>query len=172
MLDVGAGTGLLSLDAMRRVGPTGQVVAFDLSRDALAVCRGAACESEGSAGNPIPGCVAGDAVRLPFADGAFDAVVARSVLMYVADGRPRLLRLRRVVRPGGRISIFEPINNASRRFARNMGLDLSAVQPTYRQVAAHWQRSWQQREAILSLDERDLVSLFVEARVHVRGAAL
>jgi SAM-dependent methyltransferase len=41
--------------------------------------------------------------RLPFADGAFDAVVASLVLHYLQDWGPALAELRRVLRPGGRL---------------------------------------------------------------------
>lgn len=160
VLDVGAGTGLLTLDACRRVGPTGQVVAVDLSRDALAVCSR---PSGGDDAAPIPACAVGDATALPFADQAFDVVLVRSVLMYVDDRPAAIHELRRVLRPGGRVSLFEPIHSASRRYPRNMGLDLSAVGPDHRQVAIKWQSTWEQRGAILSFDERDLADAFVGA---------
>ncbi|MFF3209168.1 class I SAM-dependent methyltransferase [Streptomyces sp. NPDC002886] len=41
--------------------------------------------------------------RLPFADGAFDDVVASLVLHYLEDWGPTLAELRRVLRPGGRL---------------------------------------------------------------------
>ncbi len=41
--------------------------------------------------------------RLPFADGAFDDVVASLVLHYLADWGPTLAEFRRVLRPGGRL---------------------------------------------------------------------
>ena len=40
---------------------------------------------------------------LPFADGAFDDVVAWLVLHYLEDWAPTLAELRRVLRPGGRL---------------------------------------------------------------------
>lgn len=40
---------------------------------------------------------------LPFADGAFDDVVASLVLHYLEDWGPTLAELRRVLRPGGRL---------------------------------------------------------------------
>lgn len=49
--------------------------------------------------------------RLPFADGAFDDVVASLVLHYLEDWEPTLAELRRVLRPGGRLiaSVDHPI---------------------------------------------------------------
>jgi SAM-dependent methyltransferase len=41
--------------------------------------------------------------RLPFADGAFDDVVASLVLHYLEDWGPTLAEIRRVLRPGGRL---------------------------------------------------------------------
>lgn len=41
--------------------------------------------------------------RLPFADGAFDDVVASLVLHYLEDWEPALAEMRRVLRPGGRL---------------------------------------------------------------------
>ncbi len=51
--------------------------------------------------------VAGDATRLPFADGAFDAVTISFGLRNVVDTSAALREMRRVVRPGGRVVICE-----------------------------------------------------------------
>src|SRR5207302_1795244 len=81
-LDVGAGTGLLALEAQRRVGPSGEVVALDISYDALRECQRQA-GPDGTAARPSP--VVGSVVPMPFRDGSFDAVLTRSVLIYVVD---------------------------------------------------------------------------------------
>jgi demethylmenaquinone methyltransferase / 2-methoxy-6-polyprenyl-1,4-benzoquinol methylase len=58
---------------------------------------------------PAPGLgfVAGDALALPFADGAFDAVTISFGLRNVADTGAALSELLRVTRPGGRLVVCE-----------------------------------------------------------------
>ncbi|MFG0334824.1 MAG: class I SAM-dependent methyltransferase [Maioricimonas sp. JB049] len=51
--------------------------------------------------------VQADAACLPFADRSFDAAVANLILSVVPDGRRCLEELCRVVRPGGRIVVFD-----------------------------------------------------------------
>jgi demethylmenaquinone methyltransferase/2-methoxy-6-polyprenyl-1,4-benzoquinol methylase len=51
--------------------------------------------------------VAADALRLPFADGAFDAVTVSFGLRNMNDTVAALAELRRVVRPGGRLVVCE-----------------------------------------------------------------
>ncbi|WP_275006264.1 demethylmenaquinone methyltransferase [Promicromonospora iranensis] len=51
--------------------------------------------------------VAGDAMRLPFADASFDAVTISFGLRNVADTSKALREMLRVVRPGGRVVICE-----------------------------------------------------------------
>jgi SAM-dependent methyltransferase len=50
----------------------------------------------------------GDLMRLPFPDGAFDAVLLNEVLEHVPDERATLSELRRVLRPGGVLLLFSP----------------------------------------------------------------
>jgi demethylmenaquinone methyltransferase/2-methoxy-6-polyprenyl-1,4-benzoquinol methylase len=51
--------------------------------------------------------VAGDALRLPFADGSFDAATISFGLRNTADPHAALAEMRRVVRPGGRLVVCE-----------------------------------------------------------------
>ena len=51
--------------------------------------------------------VAGDATRLPFADGAFDAATISFGLRNIVDVGSALLEMARVVRPGGRLVVCE-----------------------------------------------------------------
>lgn len=58
------------------------------------------------AGRPVPK-VAGDATKLPFADGVFDAVTISFGLRNVVDHVAGLREMARVTRPGGRLVVCE-----------------------------------------------------------------
>jgi demethylmenaquinone methyltransferase/2-methoxy-6-polyprenyl-1,4-benzoquinol methylase len=108
VLDLAAGTGTVS-GILARSGA--QCVACDFSLGMLQV--GAA--RLGRTGRPGIGFVAGDALALPFADGAFDAVTISFGLRNVADPQFALAEMRRVTRPGGRLLICEFSHLPSRR---------------------------------------------------------
>jgi arsenite methyltransferase len=103
VVDVGAGTGLLTIGALERIGDDGTVFAVDPSVDALDALRRNV--SRGGVSYLV-----GTAEVLPLPDESADAAVARSVLMYVADLAEAARELHRVLRRGGRLSVFEPLN--------------------------------------------------------------
>ncbi len=95
VLDLAAGTGTSSAPVALS-GAT--AVACDFSLGMLAA---------GKRERPRLAFVAGDAIRLPFADRAFDAVTISFGLRNVADPRAALAEMRRVTRPRGRVVICE-----------------------------------------------------------------
>ena len=95
ILDLAAGTGA-STAAFARAGAT--TIACDFSAGMLA---------EGRRRHPELTFVGGDALRLPFADGAFDAVTISFGLRNVASVEQALVELGRVTRPGGRLVVLE-----------------------------------------------------------------
>jgi SAM-dependent methyltransferase len=108
LLDVGTGDGLIAFGALERLGPSGQVIFSDISQDLLDHCS-AAASSEGL----LDRCrfVLAPADQLAaVADASVDAVTTRSVLIYVKDKARAMREFFRVLRPGGRASLFEPIN--------------------------------------------------------------
>jgi ubiquinone/menaquinone biosynthesis C-methylase UbiE len=163
LLDVGAGTGLIALDARRRTGWEGLVVALDISADALGEARRRAVDTVDEA--PLH-LVRADALDLPFADNAFDVVCTRSVLIYVKDKAAAIRELHRVLRPNGRASIFEPINDVARAHAWAGGRspDMPAsVEPEHGRIVAYLNDQSKDSGTMLGFDERDLVRWFVEA---------
>jgi demethylmenaquinone methyltransferase/2-methoxy-6-polyprenyl-1,4-benzoquinol methylase len=96
VLDLAAGTATSSA-ALATSGA--DVVGCDFSLGMLRV--GAKAQHEGV------DLVAGDALRLPFADASFDAVTISFGLRNVADADLALRELLRVTRPGGRVVVCE-----------------------------------------------------------------
>lgn len=105
VVDLGCGFGFLSLEAARLVGSEGMVYAVDQSLEALQVLEGRARER----GLRNLRVLNADVTRLPLPDERFDAVMARSVLSYVPERKKALMESFRVLRPGGRISLCEPV---------------------------------------------------------------
>lgn len=101
VLDVGSGPGFLASEIADAVGATGQVCGVEISAPLVAVAR-SQC-----AWQPTVAIREGDAARLPYADGSFDAVVSTQVLEYVADIDAAIAEIFRVVRAGGRIAILD-----------------------------------------------------------------
>jgi demethylmenaquinone methyltransferase / 2-methoxy-6-polyprenyl-1,4-benzoquinol methylase len=95
VLDLGAGTGTSSLPFTAAGAVT---VPCDFS---LGMLR------EGKRRHPELPLTAGDATRLPFADGVFDAVTISFALRNVQDTDAALREMRRVTRPGGRLVVCE-----------------------------------------------------------------
>lgn len=97
VLDVGAGTGAVSLLAQELVTETGLVVALDPSRGMLAEAKQ----------RGVKHTFMGLGERLPFADASFDVVSMGYALRHVADLVLLFEEYRRVLKPGGKILLLE-----------------------------------------------------------------
>ncbi len=102
LLDVGTGYGEPGLTAARAVAPGGHVTLQDLSGEMLALAHGRVAGAD--LGEVEVDIVEGDADELTLPAGRLDAVISRSVLMYLADPVASLTRLRAGLRPGGRLA--------------------------------------------------------------------
>lgn len=99
VLDVATGEGGLAR-ALLRQQPTARVVGLDFTREMLLIGRAR------SLGQSVR-WTEGDALRLPFPNDSFDAVVNAFMLRNVTDVWATLAEQARVVRPGGRVVCLE-----------------------------------------------------------------
>ena len=98
VLDVAAGAGEQSVTAARKVGPSGYVLATDLSPEILEFAQKLAKES---GINNIETRVM-DGEHLTIEDARFDAVISRVGLIYFPDQQKALREMLRVLKPGGK----------------------------------------------------------------------
>jgi arsenite methyltransferase len=157
LLDVGCGDGLIAFGALERGAR--EVVFADRSSDLLEICREHA-EELGEAER----CrfVEASAERLDgIEDGSVDAVTTRSVLIYVAGKAAAFAEFARVLRPGGRISLWEPINRfgMDERRRTHGGYDLSAVADLAGRVFGLFDEIQPEGDPMTDFDERDLLRL-------------
>ncbi|WP_175108258.1 class I SAM-dependent methyltransferase, partial [Pararobbsia alpina] len=107
LVDIGTGDGLVAFRAIERFGPSLKVILTDVSApmlehvEAIATSRGVREQCE------FIHCGADDLHDI--ADASCDAVTTRAVLAYVPDKQRALLEFHRILKPGGRLSIAEPI---------------------------------------------------------------
>jgi demethylmenaquinone methyltransferase/2-methoxy-6-polyprenyl-1,4-benzoquinol methylase len=103
VLDVATGTGMVAAALVRRTGC--HVVALDQSAQMLGGLRARIAADPALAARIEP--LEGQAERLPFEDGAFDALTFTYLLRYVEDPAATLRELARVVKPGGTVANVE-----------------------------------------------------------------
>jgi arsenite methyltransferase len=136
VLDVGTGQGLLGLAALERNGPAGHVIFSDVSEPSLADCR---------------------------AEVAVDVLVERAVLLFIQDRARAFAEYHRVLRPGGRLSIAEPLNSwmGVDRPGYLWGYDVTEVIDLERKIHAADQENGgtADDELLRGFDDRDLVAM-------------
>ncbi len=102
VLEIGCGSGEL---LRRLAGRGGVAVGVDISAAGLGLARGRA--GRGPKGGPMR-LICARAEDLPFATGAFDAVVAQHLVEHLREPARALREWRRVLKPGGRLALVTP----------------------------------------------------------------
>jgi SAM-dependent methyltransferase len=108
VLDMGCGGGRHAFELARRGA---DVVALDYSFDELVPVQNMlnAMRTEGQVPvGSVTRAVRGDATRLPFADAAFDRIIAAEVMEHIDDDGAAAAELARVLRPGGMLAVTVP----------------------------------------------------------------
>jgi arsenite methyltransferase len=101
VIDVGCGPGFYAAELLEQVWPQGGVVGIDTSAPMLAAAA-RRCEGRGRAEfHEAP------ATRLPVESASFDRALSVQVMEYVADVPAALAEIHRVVRPGGRVVVWD-----------------------------------------------------------------
>ena len=101
ILDVGCGPGFYALELLDEVGLDGHVVGVDSSPQMLAIA------ADRCAHHDNVDFREGQATALPVEDGSFDRALCVQVLEYVDDATAALAEMRRALRPGGRVLVWD-----------------------------------------------------------------
>ena len=124
VLDVGAGTGVVSMLAQEIVGANGEVTALDPSEGMLAVAKT----------RDIKNTVQGLGEDMPFPDNSVDMVTMGYALRHVSDLKLLFQEYQRVLKPGGKILILEITRPENRLVKFILKLYLKFYIPTVTRV--------------------------------------
>ena len=152
VLEVGCGTGDDAREIAGLVGPTGKVVATDLSATMVDEARKRSVGSD----LPIDFRIA-DLAGLDFPDGTFDGAWAKLVLMHTVDIETALDELVRVLRPGGRIAVYDIDFDT----AIVDHPDVAATREVLRCYADGPRNNWSGRQLYRRMNKRNLTDITV-----------
>jgi len=119
-IDIGCGTGRALPPLRMAVGPSGAVIALDITPEMLDVARPAATLAGAS-------LVLADARVLPLPGNSVDVIFAAGLVNHLPDTAAGLRELARVTRPGGLLVLFHPSGRAA--LAARHGHALSPDEP-------------------------------------------
>jgi arsenite methyltransferase len=167
LLEIGSGEGSVAFRAIERIGPSLQVILTDVSapmlqyaesvaqiRDVRSQCTFLECSAEKLEG---------------IADASVEAVGSRAVLAYVANKSAALRECLRVLKPGGRLSIAEPLlqdDAFHARALRNRIQDRSRPEDRFLTLMHRWKSAQfpdteeaAAKSPIVNYSERDLLNM-------------
>lgn len=104
VLDVGCGAGIDTILAARAVGPTGRAIGLDLLEEMCERARGHAREAGVAEWTEF---VRGEMEDIPLPDASVDVVISNGVINLSPRKSRVLAEIRRVLRPGGRLSVAD-----------------------------------------------------------------
>jgi len=107
VLELGPGPGYFSIEAAHVVGATGRVLCVDLQPGMTRILRDRLAEAHVANAAPL----VGEGASLPLAEGSVDAAYLVHVLGEIPNRPAALAELRRVMKPGGVLSILETLTD-------------------------------------------------------------
>jgi len=113
ILELGPGPGIFTVEAAQRVGPAGRLIAVDIQPEMIAQVEDRVQE----AGLTNVETHVADAYHLPLDDASVDRAFLVTVLPEVPDQARALAELRRILKPGGLLSITEEFFDPDYPFA-------------------------------------------------------
>lgn len=113
IIDIGTGTGLLAFGSYELAGGSSRVIASDVAQDCLDECKKIA---DACSINENFEYLLSSADDIKLDDNSVDVAVMRSVLVHILDKRTCIKEFYRILNPGGRISIFEPVISTNTKY--------------------------------------------------------
>lgn len=104
VLEIGCGTGTLTLAAKDRVGPSGEVIGLDLAPEMIEKAR-----SKATRKNAHVSFRQGSVASLPFPSGYFDTVLCSFMIFHMPEDvrTSGIAEIRRVLKPGSQLCIID-----------------------------------------------------------------
>jgi arsenite methyltransferase len=167
LADIGTGEGIIAFRALERIGPSLRVILTDVSAPMLHHAETMAAQRGVREQCTFLECSADNLYEI--ADSSMDVVTTRAVLAYVSDKRAALREFYRILKPGGRISLAEPLFQDESYFvqALRQAVEAQGPKPTdlflpllHRWRAAQFPDTDEKRalSPIVNYSERDLLS--------------
>lgn len=145
ILDLCCGTGDWTFALSKAVGSTGHVTGLDFSQGMLSVAK------KKSAAHQLDNTsfIQGNAMELPFEDNTFDYITIGFGLRNVPDAKHVLKEMKRVVKPGGLITILETSQPENALYKPFFWLYFKYIMPILGKVFAksYSEYSWLQESA-------------------------